>query len=156
MPLVNDLVTLFDETPGILLSSAAAEELAEDVQAVVIRHALNSPNRAALGKQDDESFKHAVEDVYVSHFGVTLYNLVTLCDFPEKRIVLPSARKAIVEAMIAAMLLEQTTHAPLTLPETSDELRKEPRRLSRAVELECAVQHVTAASALEDFGAKGC
>jgi hypothetical protein len=111
--LTADLTKLFIETPGILLSGEAAAELAEDVQAVVIRHVLNSPNRAAL--ETDESFKLAIEDVYNSPFGVTLFNLITLVAFPDKRDVLPSARRAIVEAMIAAMLLEQRQHAPVNV-----------------------------------------
>lgn len=111
--LVNDLIDLFDETPGILLSGEAAENLADDVQAVVIRHMLASPNKAALARRDNQELNNAIEDVYVSDFGVNLHNAIFALDFPGKEVVLPTARKEIVVAMIRAMLLEQEQHVAL-------------------------------------------
>lgn len=108
--LTDDLKQLLADTPGVLVAGEAATDLIEDIQAVVIRALLASPNRAALIQYDDESLRHAVEDAYHSPLGIALFNLYTLADFPDKRHVLPSARKAVVEAMLRAMLLEQERH----------------------------------------------
>lgn len=119
--LTNELIDLFDETPGILLSGEAAESLADDVQALVIKHMLASPNKAALRRYDDQELKNAIEDVYVSTFGVQLHNALAIGpDFPGKEHVTPEARKDIVVAMIRAMILEQARHIVLTSEDSID------------------------------------
>lgn len=78
------------------------DTLAEDLMAVVIRAiAPGNPNDPVV------AMEHAVDDVYLDHFGVLLSNLHAIEPFHGKRNVVFSARKRIVKAMIQAMLLEQ-------------------------------------------------
>jgi hypothetical protein len=78
------------------------DTLAEDILAVIVR-------AIALGDPSDPlvEIEHRVEDVWVSQFGVSLFNLFGMELFPGKKELPFSARKRVVEAMIQAMLLEQ-------------------------------------------------
>jgi hypothetical protein len=98
------------------------DTLAEDIQAVIIL-------AISPGNFDDptEELERAVEDVYHSDFGITLFNMLTVVDFPGKRVVPFSARKRIVKATIQTLLVEQcidfacdVTDAPKVLETVTD------------------------------------
>ena len=133
--LTDALIELFNETPGILLATEAAEELAENVQAAVIRHLFSSPNKAALEITPNQALSRAIEDVWVSEFGIKLFNLYTVGpDFPGKKNVPFSNRRAVVLAMIRFMLLEQerqlTAESAPVDTEQGDTLRRRLRSLN--------------------------
>ena len=48
------LLQLINETPGILLSSEQADDLVEDIQAIVIQHLFNEPGTLPAQNQ----FRH--------------------------------------------------------------------------------------------------
>lgn len=99
------LLQLLKDYPAMAcLPEDFLDTLADDLQAVIIR-AMSS------GDVNDQvlEMEHAVNDVYLDHFGVLLSNLYSIEPFQGKRHVVFSARIRVVKAMIQAMLLEQET-----------------------------------------------
>jgi hypothetical protein len=79
------------------------DTLAEDIQAVIIR-------AIAPGQTEDEvaALEAAVEEVYHSDFGISLFNLYSIAEFPGKKSLYFSTRKALVRAAIQTILVEQS------------------------------------------------
>jgi hypothetical protein len=108
-----ELVELFKKTPGIVLAGDALDDLAEDAQAAIIKAMCAEPGLfaklqpASVPEQaavtTDET-AHAVQDVFVTEFGATLFNFITRSEYGENYSY--QARQRIVRAMIRAMLLE--------------------------------------------------
>jgi hypothetical protein len=95
--LKQQLLNLFASTPVISAKGPAfADDLAEDLQAVIIR---------ALGLVGADpqltQIEKDVDDLFVSHFGVQLSNLL----FSDYRIE-GAQQKAITRAMLQTFLLE--------------------------------------------------
>lgn len=92
----QQLLNLFASTPAISAKGDAfMDDLAEDVQAVIIR---------ALGLGTDPQLteiENSVDDLFVSQFGVQLSNLL----FSDYRIE-GAAQKSITRAMLQTFLLE--------------------------------------------------
>lgn len=86
------------------------EELADDIQAEVIKALGEYGRAAAIATPADVELEHAVEDIWVDSFGVRLSNLVTTVDFPHKRNLPYPIRCDVVKAMIRLLLREQAAH----------------------------------------------
>lgn len=96
------------------------DTLADDIQADIIR--------AMTGeREEDAGLNDAVEAVWHSDFGITLFNLYTTQDFPGKQPKEFSARKRIVKSAIETLLVEQCIdfecepeHVPQVLSNVTD------------------------------------
>lgn len=92
-----ELINLFNQSPAIAAKGPAfADDLAEDVQAVIIRALGLHPGDPQLTE-----LEHAVDDAYVSPFGVTLSNLL----FMEYSLT-GAEQKAATKAMLQTLLLD--------------------------------------------------
>lgn len=84
------------------MSTGFLDDLAEDLQAVVIRSL-----KPADGDSQITDLENRVTDVWVDQFGVTLFNAYGNSLFPGKVDLPFSARRRVVMGMIQTMLLEQ-------------------------------------------------
>jgi hypothetical protein len=75
------------------------DSLADDLQAEIIR--------AIAPDAGDNTLQNDVEDVYVSNFGIELFNLYSTHSFPGKKHLVFSQRKRVVKAAIEALLISQ-------------------------------------------------
>lgn len=103
-----ELLKLFAATPALQSKDQEfRDNLAEDVQAVIIR-ALGLAVPSADQQLND--LENAVEDIWVSDFGIALANAVTMDDYPHKQNMPFHVRYNAVRAMIQTLLLEQAGH----------------------------------------------
>lgn len=112
------LLKLFASTPALQGRPLDfLDDLAEDVQAVIIRAlglVIPGASDAAAALAND------VEDVWVSQFGISLSNLFTFSPHGDQ--LTPSRRKQVVQAMIQTMLLEQEQQRAAMTQPTDDTL----------------------------------
>lgn len=86
--------------------SEAVDTLADDLQASIIRFLYPSNF-----DEPDADLEQAVDEVWLSDFGVHFFNMYSLEDFPGKKALVFSARKRVVKAAIEALLVEQCIDA---------------------------------------------
>lgn len=102
------LLKLFTATPALQGKDPEfCDNLAEDVQAVIIR-ALGLAAPSTDPQLD--ALENAVEDIWVSDFGIALSNAVTMDTYPHKQSMPYTVRYHAVRAMIQTLLLEQAGH----------------------------------------------
>lgn len=100
-----ELLRLLKQNPASAgHSDDKLDGLAEDLQAVIIR-ALVTPTDPAI-----VDLEARVDSVFNDVFGATLFNLFTTAPFEGKRALYFSSRKAVVQAMIQTMFLEQDNY----------------------------------------------
>lgn len=111
----NPLVELLKRTPGVILAGEALEDLAEDIQAEIIKQLANSPYlpkpQADPLEDMQREFANALEDLSVSEFGVTVHNLIAVADYPGRVELTPAQRKAVVEVVLGTLLIESQAAA---------------------------------------------
>ena len=78
------------------------ETLVDDIQAAIIR-------AISPGNTDDavEALQQEVDELYGSPFGIKLFNMYAIEEFPGKKQVTFAARKRIIRAALETLLVEQ-------------------------------------------------
>jgi hypothetical protein len=109
------------------------DNLAEDICALILRALSPASTDDALA-----ALEHETDEVWQSNFGVEVFNLYTIKNFPGKKDLPFSVRKRVVRAMFQALLVEQCVDYDCALevaPDLLDRVHDGPTLKRRLIEL---------------------